>query len=147
MIRGENVFHLVKVRLWCKNQIYIKHLYDYQYQSKTLAPGKQRITCRDDAYNESDYPCEYLMSANDEKRFWVFGGSKQSGSSLMGARMDTGRGLDVQDHTPPPFSCVTAMAAGKIYSKYLVPLKPITKYTQENFSIFWTEKASSGTQP
>ena len=63
---------------------------------------------------------------NDSENVWFFEGNRFDGSSLRSVSFDESGRLKEHTHTPPPFSCAAALAAGPIRRDLLN--SPITKY-------------------
>ena len=109
--------------------------FKYKFQSRLLTPVTDTFLDadpKDFAWCLSKrYPCEYKYSACDKNSLWLFGGSKDHGSSLIEVSIDNKGKLVYQPHKPPPFCVVTALAAGTINSAYLTSLKTVTRYLRD----------------
>ena len=73
-------------------------------------------------------PCGYQLAANDGKCIWNFYGSPLNDrSELSEVSLGDNGCLGKKEHTPPPFSSITAAAAGQLDISKL-KLTPITQY-------------------
>ena len=62
---------------------------------------------------------------------WLYLSDGKFETSLTEIRPDEEGFIDFVAHTPPPFSAVTMMAAGKVKSELLADLKPMKNFLQE----------------
>ena len=122
------------------NQILYKCVCQYKLSSKEL------ITDMDsdlivDRFNQREHlkyekPCSLSLRASDNKHIWMFEGNGRDGSSLKSVSFKGEDGMIVCSHTPPPFSCISGMVAGKIKRECIAALKPITRYMHEDVKDF-----------
>ena len=132
ILESRGHFFLLTSSLTCKGLARVTCCFKYKYQSRQLDPVLDTSLNVDDKtfkYNKSNsYPCIYNYSMCHKNSLWLFGGTRDHGSSLIEVSIDNKGKLVYQCHKPPPYSCVTTVVAGRIDSACLTSLKTITKY-------------------
>ena len=135
ILQNRDHFFVMMVSFSHEDSAKITCSFKYKFQSKQLVPVMDTYLVVDDKvfqYSESKrYPCAYSYSACDKNCLWLFGGTKEHGSSLIEVNIDNKGKLTSYSHKPPPFSCVTAVVAGTIHNACLMSLKTITKYLSD----------------
>ena len=73
-------------------------------------------------------PVKLSQRVNDGTSLWLYLSDSKFETSLTEIRPDENGIMDFIDHTPPPFTAITLLAAGKVRSKHLADLKPMMNF-------------------
>ena len=83
----------------------------------------------------SDYergtPLKLSHSVSDGTSVWLYLSDGKFETSLKEIRPTKYGFLDVNEHTPPPFTSVTLMVTGVVKSEHLADLKPVVNFLQD----------------
>ena len=88
---------------------------------------------REPTYGKRKEPTAVKLSesVSDGTSLWLYLSDGKFDTSLTEVRPDESGYMEFIEHTPPPFTAITLLAAGKVKSEYLVGLKQIKNFIEE----------------
>ena len=113
--------------------------YKCRQVNKVHEPGDFMLDDYDETTVDMSYPDEdtnselekLFCSARHGKFLWMVSGEGKFRSSMETITVSHDGDMQVDHHTPPPFSAVTILAAGAMRSEHLAHLQPIKHFLQD----------------
>ena len=132
ILEGMDRFYIVEVRIdemkHSGNRKIVCTL-EYIYHSQDLMhSSRAAVSVPDYVYNfdtedHSVDPFFYRVNKTNNGSLWIFSGNRQGASCFSEVTINDQGDLEVLDHVPPPFSCMTGLFSAQLGSEVLLKLK------------------------